>query len=196
MKSKENYMSMIRNQWRGKSMRYLNVFAVSLLMIFASISCEKGEIGEPGLAFVAFTWVDHEPEYIEIANDFIPATFYWDWYYRVEPGIYYVYYEGIYRRSPYAWELEYEVWENEGKRGKHAWVKGPDGPDAYFTIELSPFGPEVIYEEVYLDKSGAGFGNHTIIPEIGSSYVVEKQNKDYNLRLRYNRVEPRSKSLN
>jgi len=184
------YIQFLNNIWRSIHVRFLLVPAFAILFSLILPSCEKGELGDPGLAFVAFTWTEHEPEYIEIANDFIPAVFYWDWYYRVDPGIYYVYYEGVFRRSPYAWELEYEVWENEGTKGKHAWIKGTNGPDAYFTIELSPLGPEVIYEEIYPDKTGAHSELDLVVPEIGSTIIVEMNNNDFNLRLRYKKVEP------
>lgn len=188
-----DYKQFLTNNWRNGHARFLKILAIAIFFFLPLASCEKGELGDPGLAFVAFTWVEHEPDYIEIANDFIPALFYWDWYYRVDPGIYYVYYEGEFRRSPYAWELEYEVWENEGKRGKHSWIKGTDGPDAYFTIELSPFGPEVIYEEIYPDKSGTDGKAELIIPEIGSSFTVEQQCNDYRLRVTYRRIESRGR---
>ncbi len=158
-------------------------------------SCYKGEYGQPGLAFVAFTWVEDEPEYIEIENEFIPPVFYWDWFYRVDPGHYYIYYEGVHSRrgrtNPYAWELEYEVWENPGKKGKHPWQIGPDGPDAYFTIELSPFGPEVFYEEVYPEKSAQLEDEPEIIMNNGDVIIIEKQSNNHSLRLTYRKVEPR-----
>lgn len=161
-------------------------------------SCEKGEEGLPGLAFVAFSWVTDEPDYIEIENEFIPAVFYWDWYYRVDPGTYYVYYEGEHRRSsgmePYAWELEYEVWENPGKPGKYYWEEGPDGPDAYFTVELSPFGPEVYYEEVTAEKSAGTEETEAPLFQPGHEIIVEKQVKNFNLRLKYKMVTPRHNS--
>ncbi|TVR68276.1 MAG: hypothetical protein EA408_13710 [Marinilabiliales bacterium] len=161
-------------------------------------SCYKGEYGQPGLAFVAFTWIDDEPAYIEIENEFIPPVFYWDWFYRVDPGLYYIYYEGVHRRggrlNPYAWELEYEVWENPGKKGKHPWQVGPDGPDAYFTIELTPFGPEVFYEEVYPEKSAQLEDETEIIMNNGDVIIIEKQNKNHTLRLTYRKVAPRNDS--
>ena len=174
----------------------LTLAAILLLAVALLISsCEKGSYGEHGLAFVAFTWVEDEPEYIEIENEFIPAVFYWDWFYRVDPGLYYIYYEGNHRRGgriiPYAWELEYEVWENPGKKGKAFWQPGDDGPDAYFTIELSPFGPEVIYEEVYHEKSAVPVEEQEDIISDSEEFIIEKQSNNYNLRLRYKRVEPR-----
>lgn len=190
----------MKNQLHIKSIKQIIMFesmhrlfwvAILLTLPFSFSSCEKGEYGQPGYAFVAFTWVDAEPDYIEIANDFIPAVFYWNWFYRVDPGIYSVYYEGKHNRRSYAWELEYEVWENEGKRAKYVWVEPTDGPDAYFTIELSPFGPEVIYEEVKVEKQGYVDDSESHFLEFGQKVILEMHHEGYNLRLRYQRVEPR-----
>ncbi len=182
----------------GISIQKLRLIVAAILLlavILLILSCEKGSYGEHGLAFVAFTWIEDEPEYIEIENEFIPAVFYWDWFYRVDPCIYYIYYEGNHwrggRTNPYAWELEYEVWENPGKKGKHPWQTGSDGPDAYFTIELSPFGPEVFYEELYHEKSAVPVEEHEVIINDSEEIIIEKQSNSYNLRLRYKRVEPR-----
>ena len=73
------------------------IFLLAVILLISS--CEKGSYGEYGLAFVAFAWIEDEPEYIEIENEFIPALFYWDWFYRVDPGLYYIYYEGDHRRG-------------------------------------------------------------------------------------------------
>ena len=81
----------------GISIQKLRLIVAAILLlavILLILSCEKGSYGEHGLAFVAFTWIEDEPEYIEIENEFIPAVFYWDWFYRVDPCIYYIYYEG------------------------------------------------------------------------------------------------------
>ena len=174
----------------------LTVTGILLLAVILLISsCEEGSYGESGLAFVAFTWVEDEPDYIEIENEFIPAVFYWDWFYRVDPGIYDIYYEGNHSRggriNPYAWELEYEVWENPGKKGKHPWQTGPDGPDAYFTIELSPFGPEVFYEEVSPEKSARPDEGSEIIMNDGDVIIIERHSNNLSLRLTYRRVESR-----
>ena len=165
---------------------------VLLIVAFSFLSCEKGEYGQPGFAFVAFSWVDAEPDYIEIANDYIPAVFYWDWFYRVDPGIYTVYYEGTHKRNTYAWELEYEVWENDGKRAEFVWLEPKDGPDAYFTVELSPSGPEVIYEEVEVEKQGYIDDSDSHPMKVGQEVILEKHHEGYSLRLRYKRVESRN----
>ncbi len=188
------YTRLFNYMWRSRHICYLKVPVLVLVLLLTIQSCEKGEFGEPGLAFVAFTWVDSEPDYIEIANDFIPAVFYWDWYYRVDPGVYSIYYEGTRRVSgglqAYAWELEYEVWENPAKQARYRWDEAPNAPDAYFTIELSPSGPKVYHEDIYPDKSSPDTGLNLTIPEVGTSIIVEKANHNYNLRLTYKRVMP------
>lgn len=174
----------------------LIVFGILLLAALLILgSCKKGEDGYPGFAFVEFTWIDTEPEYIEVENEFIPAIFYWNWFYRVDPGLYFIYYEGVHWRGgrghPYAWELEYEVWENPGTKGKPFWQDGEDGPDAYFTIECSPFGPELYYEEFFPEKSAVSDQEYDIILDNGEEIVIERQHNQYNIRLRYKRVDPR-----
>ena len=170
----------------------LAILLFSVLLSFSS--CRKGLYGEDGWAFVSLTWIDDEPEYFEIENDFIPRVFFWDYYYRVEPGLYFIYYEGVHRRggrvTPYAWELEYEVWVNEGERGKAYWQVGEDGPDAYFTIECSPFGPEVFYEEIYPEKSASLNEDTEVVMNDGEVIIVEKQSENYTMQIRYRKVEP------
>ena len=172
----------------------LTILLFSLLLSFSS--CRKGLYGDDGWAFVSLTWIDDEPEYLEIENDFIPRVFFWDYYYRVEPGLYFIYYEGLHRRggrvTPYAWELEYEVWVNKGERGKAYWQVGEDGPDAYFTIECSPFGPEVFYEEVYPEKSASLNEDTEVVMNDGEVIIVEKQSENYTMQIRYRKVEPRN----
>ena len=172
----------------------LTILLFSLLLSFSS--CRKGLYGDDGWAFVSLTWIDDEPEYLEIENDFIPRVFFWDYYYRVEPGLYFIYYEGVHRRggrvTPYAWELEYEVWVNKGERGKAYWQVGEDGPDAYFTIECSPFGPEVFYEEVYPEKSASLNEDTEVVMNDGEVIIVEKQSENYTMQIRYRKVEPRN----
>lgn len=191
MKNKLHIKS-VKQGIKAESIHRLFFVAMLLALSCSFSSCEKGEYGEPGFAFVAFSWVDAEPDYLEIANDFIPAVFYWDWFYRVDPGIYYVYYEGKYGRNDYAWELEYEVWEKEGKRAEFVWLEPENGPDAYFTVELSPFGPEVIYEEVEVEKQGYVDNSDSHPMEVGQEVILEKHHEGYSLRLRYKRVEPRN----
>jgi hypothetical protein len=180
------------NPPRG-SMVFSKVLLVLAIVSFLA-SCEIEDLSQPGLAFVSFTWVQTEPLYIEIENDYIPEVFYWDWYYRVSPGIYHVYYEGTYVRNgknhAYAWELEYEVWENAPEKRKNPWETVPDGPDAYFTVELAPNGPVVLYEEVFPVKSVAIEESASSDANFSNEIIIEKSSRNYSLRLKYKKVLP------
>jgi hypothetical protein len=166
-----------------------------LAALFLLGSCEKGLDGWPGRAYVAFSWIVDEPDYIEIDNEYVPPVFYWDEFYRVAPGLYFAYYEGYHRVGrqlyEYAWELEYEVWENPGEPGRVHRQNGVDGPDAYFTIVLSPYGPETLYEEVARLKSAVDELPENL-PAIGDEIVIEQSDEDFNLIIRYKKVEPRN----
>lgn len=163
--------------------------------LFLLASCEKGYDGWPGRAYVALAWYGDEPDYIELENEYIPSVFYWDEYYRVAPGFYWLYYEGHYRRGgrdyEYAWDMEYEVWENPGTRGK-PFKDGEDGPDAWFTIELTPDGPEILYEESYPLKSAIPDKEAEIIVQNDDEIIIEKHNNNYSIRIRYKKADPRS----
>ena len=160
-----------------------------------TVSCDKAYDGWPGRAYVALAWYGHEPDYIEMGNEYIPALFYWNEYYRVAPGMYWIYYEGRYRRGgrdyEYSWELEYEVWEVPGTRGK-PFRDGEDGPDAWFTIELTPDGPEVLYEESYPLKSALSNDDAGLILQNEDEIIFEKYSNNYGIRIRYKKAHPRS----
>ena len=166
-----------------------------ILALFLMLgSCEKGHDGWPGRAYVALSWWEHEPDYIELDNDYIPVVFYWDEYYRVAPGSYWIYYEGVHSRRgklyEYAWDLEYEVWENPGEQGK-PFKDGLDGSDGYFTIELAPDGPEVYYEEFYPAKSATDGDNAGIILHSDDEIIIEKHSNNFSLRVKHRKVDPR-----
>lgn len=167
--------------------KILLMFAVMLL----SGSCEKGYDGEPGMAFVSFIWTQDEPDYVENDNEFIPVTFVWDWYYPAAPGLYHTYYEGVHSSGgqlyEYAWELEYEVWENPGTSGR-LFEDGENGPDAYFTVECNPYGPDTYYEEAYPEKSASGNESNDTLINNGDEIVIEKSDKNFNMRLTYKKV--------
>jgi hypothetical protein len=178
---------------RSPKNRLMLLLPVLLLLI---VSCQKGDEPYPGMAFVSLSWEVTEPEYIEMENPFIPPVFYWDWFYRIDPGVYFIYYEGRHRvggkATPYAWELEYEIWEYEGKRGRHYWQDGEPGPDAYFTIICLPFGPEVYHEKYNTEKRLQS--EEQIMPALGTEkeIVLEEFAHSFGIRLRYRQVIPRS----
>jgi hypothetical protein len=172
------------------------LFLMLPFLFLLILSCQKGDEPYPGMAFVALAWEVTEPEYLEMENPFIPPVFYWDWFYRIDPGVYYIYYEGRHRVggkiNPFAWELEYEIWEYEGKRGRHYWQDGENGPDAYFTIVCSPFGPEVYHEKYTPEKSL--LPDERILPAPGTEkeIILEEFAHSFGIRLRYRQVIPRS----
>lgn len=165
---------------------------LAVLLLFSS--CEKGYDGDPGMAFVSLIWTEDEPDYVENDNEFIPVSFIWDWYYPAAPGLYFTFYEGTHRAGgqlyEYAWEIEYEVWENPGKAGR-PFVDGDNGPDAYFTIECNPYGPDTYYEEAYPEKSASAIYNSDTLLNNGNEIVIEKSNNNFSMRVTYKKVEPR-----
>jgi hypothetical protein len=193
-----NTITTIPKNTKGKLLYPLRKMYNLFILIAAILllnSCEKGYDGWPGKAFVGFIWIDDEPAYIEFENEYIPSMFYWDEYYRVAPGLYYVYYEGEHfignQLYEYAWELEYEVYEIEGERGRPFRRDGTDGPDTYFTIECSPHGPELYFEEFYKEKSADIKGEAEVIINNGEEIIIEKTENNFGLRLRYKKTEPR-----
>ncbi len=175
---------------------YARLSFLLLIPLSLLFSCEKGDDPFPGLAFVAVSWTVVQPEYIEMDNPFMPEVFYWDWFYRVDPGVYYVYYEGNHRVggkiNPYAWELEYEIWEYEGKRARYFWQDDENGPDAYFTIVCTPFGPEVFHEKDYPEKTTYADGQVIPVPGTENEIIIEELSHNFGFRLRYRQVIPRS----
>lgn len=192
--------NILKIPWPGKSITIIRLkHFLPLLLILAALllpaACEKGDDGWPGRAYVALSWYGHEPEFIEIENEYIPSVFYWDEFYRVAPGLYWVYYEGSYRRGgrdyAYAWELDYEVWENPGERGR-PFKDGEDGPDAYFTVELTPEGPEIYHEDASYRKSAEDGNTPEIISNSGEEIILEKQDGNFSIRIRYRKTESRN----
>ncbi len=177
----------------------INSALLSLLLLIPLsllFSCQKGDDPFPGLAFVAISYTVVEPEFIEMENPFIPELFYWDWFYRTDPGLYYIYYEGDRRvggrSNPYAWEIEYEIWEYEGKRARYFWQEGETGPDAYFTIVCSPYGPEVHHEKDYPEKTTWDDDQIISAPGTEKEIIIEELSHNFGFRMRYRQVIPRS----
>lgn len=122
---------------------------VAVLLILSLTACEEawyGHDGLPGDAFLALTWQEEEPSYIDAGTGAIPPVFYWGDYYEIRPGNYSLYYEGRVWTgmawANYAWEVFYEIWEIAGEKGDW-YYNGANGPDNYFTIECNPYGPYV-----------------------------------------------------
>jgi hypothetical protein len=173
------------------------LLAAFFLLIFGVISCDfyYGLDGRPGRSYLALEWNQTEPNYIEAGNRYIPELFYWGEYYRVPPGIYLLYYEGEYytgkRWITYAWELEYEVWENPGEPGRPNGIDGMDGADVDFTIVCAPGGPTLYIDEYYKSAGDKEIEDYEIIQNTGDIIEIMQTKENFTLRVKYKKVEPR-----
>ncbi len=168
-----------------------------VLFIVSLTSCGKawiGTDGRPGDAYLALTWYEAEPTYIDAGTNAIPYVFYWDEYYLIQPGFYTLYYEGevwtgLYWAA-YAWDVTYEIWEIEGEQGDW-YYHGEDGPDNYFTIECNPYGPYV--GSSY--KSTAISDKYELVEETENKVVVLQEREGVKMKITYKKVEPREKEV-
>lgn len=169
------------------------LFAGILLLMLAS--CEKdywGYDGFDGRAYLALSWTDSEPIYIEPGTNAIPSLFYWDEYYRINPGIYTMYYDGEfwdgYDWVEYAWEVDYEIWINFGEEGG-LFYDGLDGADNYFVVECNPFGPDV-----YLDlKSKTINSDYEVLESSANKTSLLMEKEYFSMKVTYRKVEKRTK---
>jgi hypothetical protein len=174
---------------------FLNLIAAAL-MVFSS--CEKepyfGYDGKPGKAFISLMWVDAKPDYIDAGTGDIPHIFEWGRYYRTYPGINRLYYDGQFwnghNYSFYAWEMDYEIWENLGEPGGYGY-NGRNGSDNYFTLELSPFGPYIYTNDLYKDVCNC----EVLIDSTAENEItVTKISENFTLKINFTKVEKRAKS--
>lgn len=170
-----------------------NVQKVIAVLLFLSLSaCEKawhGHDGRVGDAFIALTWQEEEPSYLDAGTSSIPPVFYWGEYYKIRPGNYSLYYEGSVRLgnawADYAWEVFYEIWEIPGEKGDW-YYNGADGPDNFFTIECNPFGPYV--GNSY--KNGEVPVGYEIIEECEDELIVKQKKEGLEMIITYKKREP------
>ena len=167
---------------------------LSVLLIVSLASCEKawhGTDGRPGDAYLALTWQIEEPTYIDAGTGAIPYRFYYGDYYRINPGYYSRYYEGVVWTGQYwgsyAWEVEYEIWEVAGERGDW-YYNGQDGPDNFFDIEMSPYGPYV-YSSY---KSGETDSKYEIVEASDEKIIMVQKGDGMSLKATFKKVEPRN----
>ncbi len=148
-----------------------------------------------GRAYLAIDWKHSEPLYIEAGNKFIPSTFYWGEFYRIPPGNYLLYYEGEYfngrRWISYAWEVEYQIWVNQGEFGLPHGIDGLDGADVYFTIICSPGGPAKFFEEHYKSAQTNLPVNFDLIQNTGELIEIKQINQNFTLSIKYRKVQPK-----
>jgi len=180
----------------SESMNFLSGYKIIIagfLLLFLS-SCQKeywGYDGFDGKAFIALSWTDSEPDYIDPGTNAIPSNFYWDDYYRIHPGIYTLYYDGVVGTRngwvEYAWEVDYEIWINYGEPGSR-FYDGMDGLDNYFVLECNPYGPDI-----FLDlKSKSLNSNYKIISSTDDMKVVLTENEYFSMKATYRKVEKRT----
>jgi len=177
-----------------KQIFYIATFM--LLSVILLTSCEKdywGRDGNPGRAYLALTWYDNEPDYLDIGNTEIPHQFYWDEFYRVTPGFYNMYYEITYESWGFvksrAFEMDYEIWEESGEAGRLNY-NGQDGRDAYFTLELDKKGPSIYHELSYKseDTQEPEIGN----AEINKNFTITQKKNGLGIKITWREVELKS----
>ncbi len=165
---------------------------IVVIAIFVS-SCEEdryyyGYDGRPGDAYLSLTWANEIPEYLDAGTGAIPPTFKWGEYYRSYPGFYVLYYEGSvwngFGWTFYAYEVEYEIWINEGEPGRPYGIDGRDGVDTRLTIECSPYGPFIFAQE----KSGSTTSKYQILENTEDKIKVLQVEGMYSMKITYKKV--------
>lgn len=182
-------MKAIKNYRENKT-----AFFIIIAVILSLSACHKEYViidGAPGRAYLSFIWTDIEPDFVDPGTFDIPDQFYWDEYYRISSGFYTMYYDGAYYEDgnliEYAWEIDYEIFENPGELGSINYV-GRDGVDNYFTLECNPFGPWM-YQDF---KSANSENGLKVLEQSPNKVVIEKTNGDFTLKATYKKVEKRS----
>ncbi len=164
---------------------------IAVLLILGFTSCQKawyGHDGRSGDAFISLTWQVGEPSFIDVGTGAVPPVFYWGESYEIRPGNYSLYYEGeVWTGSSwanYSWEVMYEIWEEAGERGDW-YYNGSDGPDNYFNIECSPYGPYV--SNSY--KSSSLNPGYKLISESEDEIIVEQKADAMSIKITYRKLE-------
>lgn len=167
-------------------------------ILFTSTSCTVGSDGRPGLAYIAFKWEVAKPEYIDCGTPAVPPNFNYDTYYRITPGWYTAYYEGKVwtgqAYGTYAWEMDYEIWINEGQRGGWGY-NGKDGMNTYLDFVCSPHGPYLLRHESYLRTARELPEGYELISDNGDEIVVKVEMPEYVMRITYKKSEYKNLSL-
>jgi len=168
---------------------------IAVLFMLSLAACEKpwhGSNGSPGDAFLSLEWEVEEPEYIDAGTGAVPPVFYWGEFYKIRPGVYDLYYDGRVWTgmawATYAWEVMYEIWEIPGERGDW-YYHGKNGPDNFFTIVCSPYGPMV--DNSY--KNSEAIKNFELIRETEDEIVIKQKAQGFEMKLTYTKVESKNK---
>ena len=176
---------------RIRSLYWLILPLIALIVT----SCYKepwyGRDGRPGNAYLAVSWIDAKPDYIDAGTGDIPPVFEYGRYYKAWPGFYTMYYDGRFWNGQahvsYAWEVDYEVWTVAGEPGG-MYYNGANGPDNYFTVECSPYGPWV-YGPGY--KSASLPEAYELVKQTEEEIVIMREGTDFGITLTYKKVVPR-----
>lgn len=190
MKTKEcRSLECVRSRRKTSRIYTLGLIAaITALLMLTSCYKEpvRGLDGRPGRAFLAVTWVDGQPDFINSGNSAIPAVFDYGRFYLSYPGLYRFYYEGHiwngYASAYYAWEIDYEIWIHRGQPGGYGY-NGADGPDNYFTMECSPYGPYMFLGTYKSDSTGA-----RIIERTDEGGEMELKGATYSIKMTYRKV--------
>jgi hypothetical protein len=172
----------------------LYILLITLFISSCHVEPWYGRDGRPGNAFLAITWIDAQPAYIDAGTGDIPPVFEYGRFYHAWPGYYTMYYDGRFWNGQahvlYAWEVDYEIWVVNGEPGG-LYYNGADGVDNHFTVECSPFGPWV-YGPGY--KSAALPDGYELMEDTPDKIVVKKEGTDYGITLTYKKVVPRERN--
>ena len=114
------------------------VLAIALISVITLAGCTLffGEDGEPGSAYIAYSWVS-VPNYLFTSDPSLPQTIYNGTYYEAIPGTYSFSYEAW---DGSFWQDTYTTYVNPGEPG-FLFTDGADGEDIYFELTLYSIGP-------------------------------------------------------
>ncbi|MBN2173976.1 MAG: hypothetical protein JW731_07585 [Bacteroidales bacterium] len=146
------------------------------------------EVMEGRETYLSLHWQVTEPDYIDAGTGSIPSVFYWGEFYKIRPGYYNLYYEGAVWTGMtwafYAWEVSYEIWEIQGEQGDW-YYNGANGPDNFFTIVCSPYGPAV--NNSY--KSGEEMSYETL-SETDNEIIIKQTAEGFEMIITYKKSNP------
>lgn len=169
----------------------------ALLILLGLTACEKawhGRDGRPGNAWLSLTWQVTEPTYLDAGTGAIPPVFQWGEYYRIQPGSYFIYYEGRVWTGMYwawyAWEVQYDIWRLPGEPGDW-YCHGANGPDNFFNIECNPNGPYISNYYKSADDSPAEIIEYSE----GDIIQLVKEEGGFELKVTYTKVAPKSENI-
>ncbi len=175
----------------NKSIAKVIIFGFFLLFLSSCEESYMGYDGFDGRAFLALSWSEMEPDYVEPGNNNVPFNFYWDEYYRVHPGLYTLYYDGEYWDGygwiTYAWEVDYEIWINYGEQGT-LFYDGLDGADNYFVVECNPFGPYVFRDL----KTASIKPEYEVLESSEDETVLMIKKEFFTIKMTYKKVEKKA----